>query len=216
MEAFSLTVSDLQTVILFLLPGFLFLVLFFYQIPDRRKSDLTTVFFSVLASVVIHGISAWVLSVFYSLFHLHLKPPVEDGVFIILQVILSICLSILIVLFIRSNYFRWWSRKIFKVDTAPFGRVWNDFFSVKEITVLRICLDNSLCYIGILDKASIDPNDDIQELILLDPFYYTIKKRKPTVTRIKETSSILLQGIAIKSVEKITYEEARKLYDYLP
>ena len=52
MDLIGLTPPELQEVVFFLLPGILFVWLFFFQIPDRRKSGFLTVVLSVVISVL--------------------------------------------------------------------------------------------------------------------------------------------------------------------
>ncbi|HZE87574.1 MAG TPA: hypothetical protein VE090_05220 [Methylomirabilota bacterium] len=53
----------------------------------------------------------------------------------------------------------------------------------------------------------------MQEIELTDPYYFN--QEKATVEKIHETTTVFIQGSAITSVEKITDEEARKLYVFL-
>ena len=76
---------------------------------------------------------------------------------------------------------------------------------------MRISLLDGSCYIGQLGRVSFDPNDDVQEIEILNPYVYV--KPKAKVKKIHETASMLLQGNAIISIEKIRDQEARKLYD---
>ncbi len=212
MESLSTTISDLQNLILFLAPGFIFMLAFFYQIPDRKKSESTVIFISVLASLLINSITTGALQLINWFSRLKLHLPINGFIFWIITLFFSILFSILLVKFVKSPLFTFLSRKIFDVDTVPFGRVWNAFFAVRHITVLRIYLNDGTCYIGKLDAASIDPDDEVQEVTLLEPYYYEVKNGKPTVVRIKEVTSVLRKGDSIKSVEKINYDDAKQLY----
>lgn len=207
MDAFSLTVANLRDVFLFLSPGFIFILLFFYQIPGKSKDSLTIIFFSVLLSLIIDSFSIEVLKIISVLFHI----PIQVNEFW-LAIALSILLAIGIAKIVQTHFFKKLSKILFHVNAEPFGRVWNDFFNVQTITVLRVFLSDGTCYIGKLDRASMDP-DDIQEITLLDPYYFELIRGRPTVTRVKETTSVLLQSNAIKSVEKIASDEAKKLYE---
>lgn len=212
MEPLKISIGDLQNLILFLAPGFIFMLAFFYQIPDRKKSEFTVIFISVLASLLIKYITTWIFQLLNWFSQLKLHLPTDGTGFWFTMVVVSLILAILLVRFVKSSSFKFLSSKLFDVDAVPFGRVWNAFFAVKQITVLRIYLEDGTCYIGKLDAASIDPDDEIQEVTLLEPYYYEIKNGKPTVIRIKEVNSVLLKGDSIKSVEKINYDDAKKLY----
>src|SRR5258706_1147695 len=212
MELIKITTGDLQNLILFLAPGFIFMLAFFYQIPDRKKSEFTVIFVSVLASLLIKVLTTWIIQVLNWFSQLKLHLPTDGTGFWFTMIILSLLLAICAVKFVKSSWFKVLSKRIFDVDAVAFGRVWNAFFAVKQITVLRIYLQDGTCYIGKLDAASIDPNDEIQEVTLLEPYYYEIKNGKPTVISIKEVDTVLLQAASIKSVEKINYNWAKKLY----
>lgn len=214
MESLQLTASNLKDLVIFLLPGFLFLLLFFYQIPDKRKTDLITILFSVIASLVINFIAVLDIEFLNSINGLNLNLPYQGTPVFLISLLLSICFSVATVKWVKSDNFDEWSERLFKVTAAPFGRVWNRFFNIKaKVTILRVILTGKTAYIGKLDSASVDPNDQIQELILTDPYLFEMQAGQPMVKRIKETESILLRGETIESIEKIESKYAKKLFD---
>jgi hypothetical protein len=212
MDAFSQSVANLQEMILFLAPGLIFILLFFYQIPGKRKDDFTTIFLSVIFSLLIDSLALGVTQLISTTWHISLQGRYSFW----LAVTLSILLAVVAARIVQSTVFRRLSKAIFKIDAEPFGRVWNGFFNIQRNTVLRVYLTDGTCYIGKLDKASMDPDDDIQEFTLTDPYYFRIKKGRAIATRITETSSILLQASTIRSIEKINNIEAKKLYQLSP
>jgi hypothetical protein len=210
MDALGSNASNLKDVILFLLPGFITILLFFYQIPDRKKSDLTMTVLSVTTSVVL----AFLTSLFFLFlkFTTHLKYSVTptSPYFLWMEIILSIFLALLLAEIVRSRIFTFINEHIFNVELYPLRRVWDIFFNVAHNTVVKIFLNDGTCYIGKLNIASNNPDDDVREIELLDPYYFY--KSKSKIEPIEETESVLIQASAIASVEKILGEEADKLY----
>lgn len=210
MEALGYSVANLQNVIFFLLPGLLTVLLFYYQVPDRRKTDLTVIVLSVIASVSLTYATTFSFFAINNLFQQNFSAT--GPWFETTKILLSVLLAILLARFVESSLFLGVNKKVFTVKTYPFGRLWNTFFKVQDKTVVKVLLLNGSAYIGILSKSSFDPNDEVQELELAEP--YTFEQEKAAITKIQETESVLILGSAIMSVEKITLEEARKLYNF--
>lgn len=210
MEALGYDVANLQNIIFFLLPGLLTVLLFYYQVPDRRKTDLTVVVLSVIASVGLTYATTVLFSTINALFHVSLSTT--HPWFETTKILLSIILSVLLAKLVQSNFFAWVNKFIFNVNAYPFGRLWNLFFRVQSQTVVKVFLLNGNAYIGRLQKSSFDPNDEVQELVLTEPYWF--EPEKALITKIQETESVLILGSAIMSVEKITNQEAKKLYDF--
>lgn len=208
MDALGYDVANLQNVIFFLLPGLLLVLLFNYQVPDRRHSDLTIIFLSVLASVVITYTASLIFTIINILFQLNLSTA--NTWFEFIKIVLSISFAILLARLVGSGFFSYFNKKVLKVNAHPFGRIWNSFFKLERPTAFKVSLLNGSTYIGVLSRSSFNPNDDIQEIELLDP--YTYKQDKGTIAKIEESESVLILGSAIVSVEKISQEEAKKLY----
>ena len=209
MEALGYDVANLQNVIFFLLPGLLTVLLFYYQVPDRRQSDLTVVVLSVIASVGITYITALLFTLLNALFQLNLS--FTNPWFEFTKIVLSILFAIFLARFAAGKVFGFVNKKVLKVQSYPFGRIWNTFFKIDRPTAFKVFLLDGNSYIGLLSRSSFDPNDDVQEIELLDP--YSFKKDKGTITKIRETESVLILGSAIASVERISQDEARKLYN---
>ena|SRR5258708_4506895 len=208
MDTFGQSVTSLQSIILFLAPGLIFIILFLYQVPGKKKDDFTTIFLSVIFSLIIDSLALGISQLLSSIWHISIQGRYEFWFAVILSIILAISAARIV----QNLLFRRLSKFIFNIDAEPFGRVWNEFFNIQKNTVLRVYLTDGTCYIGKLDKASMDPDDDVQEITLIDPYYFQMKKKKAIVTRITETSSILLQANSIRSIEKINSAEAKKLY----
>lgn len=209
MEALGYSVANLQNVIFFLLPGLVTVLLFYYQVPDRRKTDLTIVVLSVIASVSLTFVTAAIFSLInnFAKTQIEATNPWFEGT----KIVLGIFIAIILARLVESTFFTWLNKKIFKVSAYPFGRIWNTFFRVESKTVVKVLLTDGSAYIGLLAVSSFDPNDDVQELILKEP--YSFDSEKATITKIEETESVLILGTAIMSIEKITQEEAKKLYN---
>lgn len=208
MDILGYEVANLQNVIFFLLPGLLMVLLFYYQVPDRRQSDLTVIFFSVVASVSITYAAALIFTILNILFHFNLS--ITNPWFEFTKIVLSIILAILLARLVGSNFFGFLNKRVLKVNSYPFGRIWNTFFKLEGPTVFKVSLLDGNSYIGLINRSSFNPNDDIQEIELLDPYSY--KRDKGTIMKIKESESVLVPGAAIASIEKITAAEAKKLY----
>jgi len=209
-DILSLNLKDLQEVIFFLLPGFLTIVFFFYQIPTRKKSDLSVVTFSIVFSVVLSYFAGLLFGLVNLLTNLRLNLVSEGFGFNITRIILGIFLAVLLARFIRGRAFAFINERVLKIKVFPFGRLWNSFLNLPKGTVLKVFMNNGVVYIGTLRRFSIDPNDDMQELELGKPVYYDPSNRK--FVSVKETESVLLNRSAIISIEQISDEEARKIY----
>lgn len=205
MEAFSLTVTNLESVIFFLSPGFLFIVLFFYQIPDRKKSDFTIVLWSVVFSVLINNFNLFLLA----LLHIQLDP--NTALFQLFSLLLSIIYAFLAAMAIKSRYFIAINYRVFGVKQFPFGRLWNHFFNVKRVTIVRVTLQDGTSYIGQLRHYSVDP-DDVQELEIFK--IYSYNKATAEYVKVDETESMLIRGDTIATIEKISRQAAKELYKF--
>ena len=210
MEALGYDVANLQNVIFFLLPGLLTVLLFYYQVPDRRKTDLTVIVLSVIASVALTYTTALIFAAFNYLFQQHIE--ITNLWFEATKILLSVLLAIILAKLVESRFFLFINEKVFNVASYPFGRLWNTFFKVQTQTVIKVMLQNGSAYIGRYKRSSFDPNDDVQELELSDP--YSFERETAKITKIKEAESVLILGSSIMSVEKISREEAKKLYTF--
>ncbi len=210
MEAFNLTPSALESVIFYLLPGFILIFLFYYQIPDRKKSDFTVVIWSVVASYILN----WATVNFFGLLNIitNLKLGLTRDIlfFPVIRMLLGIIGAVVLAKIVKSDFFSVLNKKILDIHVYPFGRLWNDFFRLPENSVAKIFLNNGLCYIGVIKRTSVDPNDDVQEIELWKPLYYDSKKHRKIP--IKETQSVLIQTQSIVSVELIDPLQAKILY----
>jgi small nuclear ribonucleoprotein (snRNP)-like protein len=204
MEAFNFTVANLKNVIFFLLPGVIFISLFSYQIPDRKKSDFKLILWSVVTSALLNLFLVWILSIF--------KLKLDDLTLFIFSIAYSFIIAILAADFVRSKHFIRFNDKIFGIHYYPFGRLWNAYFEVKKFTIVRVSLQDGLSYIGHLKRVSIDPNDDKQELEI--DKLYAYDKSTAQYKKIDETESMLIRGDAITTVEKIEEQAARQLYNF--
>lgn len=211
MDPLGSNVTNLQEVIFFLLPGFLTILLFYYQIPDRRKSDLTVTILSVIASVIITYIAVIIYTGVNTVFKQSF--PTSGIWFDLAKIFLSLVSSIALARFVESDLFGIINKKIFQVGMYPFGRLWNSFFKMDSSAVLKVFLQDGTAYIGRLRRSSYDPNDDVQELELSDP--YSFDRGTGNVVRIDETDRVLILGNAILSIEKIKEKEAKKLYSLI-
>jgi hypothetical protein len=97
MEFFHISPSDLESLVFFLLPGFIFMFFFFYQIPDKKKSDFIIIFISVICSVIFNFITNFIFNAITYLSHLKLtiQPdnPWTNWVSIFLGILFSIVLA---------------------------------------------------------------------------------------------------------------------------
>lgn len=207
MDLFELSATGLRDVIVFLFPGFVFMYLFFYQIPDRKKSDLTTIVISVIASTLLGGLSQFLLSYFFTLPTDQLLP-----ISFWTSLTLAVVFSMLIARFMQSenHFFKRINHTLFRVDYYPFGTLWNAFFKMRPDSYVKVTLTDGRSYVGKLGRVSNDTNDDHQALELLKPFIYDSERRR--VNRITETDSMFIQGASIAVIEKITDENAKILY----
>ncbi|HSW97150.1 MAG TPA: DUF6338 family protein [Candidatus Saccharimonadales bacterium] len=212
MEAFSLTPTGLQNIIFFLLPGFIFISLFFHQIPDKKKSDFIIVLVSVVISAVLNNLTNLLLNLFINILHV----SKDINFYSLCSQTLSLLFAVIFAIFAakmvqsENKLFRFINKKLFGVTQYPFGTLWNGFLKMKPKSVVRIFLENDSSYIGQLGRVSNNPDDVIPEIELLQPYVYD--KVNSKVKRIKETERMLIQGSSITSIEKIIDEEAKKLY----
>ncbi len=202
MENLFSNFSGMQQTIYLLLPGFLFIIFFLYQIPSKKRSDLEIIIWSVFISVVLSSLTGWLLSL------LTLKYTSVE--FNLTNIFLGLFFALTLAKIMRSQKFGFINRKFLGIKIFPFSRLWNDFFNTKENTVVKVFMNNGIIYVGVIRNSSVDPNDDIQELELWKPMYFDKELRK--LTTIKETVSVLLNGNSIISVEKISDEESKQLY----
>lgn len=209
-DILTLKLTDFQTVIFFLLPGFLTIILFFYQIPDRKKSDLSILTFSVVFSVFLSYISALFFGLINLITNLRSDLKNEGFGYDITRIILGVLLALLLAKFVRSKLFVRVNEKVFKINVFPFGRLWNNFLNLPPNTILKIFLNNGMTYVGIIKHFSIDPDDDNQEIELASPFYYDSKTGN--LSPIKETETVLINRSAIIGIEKISNKEFKKIY----
>lgn len=210
MEVLNITPSVLETIIFYLLPGFVLIFLFYYQIPDRKKSDLNLVVWSVVASSVINWIVISIYNLINFLSNLKLKFVVDNTYFPIAKICLSLICAYILAKIVKCKWFSKANKKIFDINVYPFGRLWNDFFHLPENSVAKIFLNNGLCYIGTIKRTSVDPNDSIQEIELWRPLYYDSKTHNQTP--ISETQSVLIQSQSVTSIELIDPTQAKLLY----
>lgn len=210
MDALGTNTSNLKDVILFLLPGFITILLFFYQIPDRKKSDLTMTILSVTTSVVLAFLTSLFFLFLKATTHMTYSVTTASPYFLFTEIVLSIFLALLMAEIVRSRMFTFINEHLFRVELYPLRRVWDIFFNVEHETVVKVFLNDGTCYIGKLNITSNNPDDDVREVELLDPYYFY--KSKSKIEPIEETGSVLIQASAITSVEKIIDEEANKLY----
>lgn len=201
-------ISSLIAVVLFLLPGFLAIMFFQYLIPTREKSDLQTIVLSVASSV---GLS-YLTQTFYGLINylsqlnLSLKP--SKFVLSFTGLIIGLWLAMLLAKLFRSKKFDNFNSHFLK--RKPFGRVWDHFLDAPPNTAVKVFTSDNKIYIGIIKEFSIDPSDEVQELVLWKPVYYDSFYKKPY--RINEVNTVLLKAHSITSIEKILPEETLKIY----
>lgn len=245
MEALGLNVDNLRELSFFLLPGLIFIYIFFLQIPDRKKSDLILVLLSVIASTILNFFTEYILyfvnfitnlqfklnpnnlqfiqfldpnlQFFINIislilntithFKLNLTPTVSF--FPLISIVLSFLLARSLAQLVRSPHFQTLVKALFNIKGHPFGRLWNAFFDVED-KIIRVTLDKNIIYVGYLNRVSTDPNDDVQEIELLNPYRYIQENRN--VIKIPETSNMLIPINSIISIEMITDIEAKRLY----
>jgi hypothetical protein len=199
-------ITNLVAVVLFLLPGFLAILFFQYLVPSREKSDLQTTVLSVASSV---GLS-YLSGLFYNLLDLLSKIKINltpsKFVFSLTSLIIGVLLASLIAKITRSDSFS----NI--VKRKPFGRPWDHFLDSTANTVVKVFTTDNKAYVGIIKEFSVDPSDDVQEIILWKPVYFDAYTKK--LYRVKEVETVLLKGSAITSIEKIVEEEAGKIYPF--
>lgn len=82
MEALGLNANNLKELSFFLLPGLVFIYIFFLQIPDRKKSDLILIFLSVLASSLLNFLTIYIFVVITFVTHLKLDLVYSDPVWL--------------------------------------------------------------------------------------------------------------------------------------
>ncbi|HUV47047.1 MAG TPA: DUF6338 family protein [Candidatus Bathyarchaeia archaeon] len=204
-------ISSLVEVVFFLLPGFLVIMFFQYLVPSREKSDLQTVVLSVATSVglsYLTGVFYGILN-FLSSLNLNLKP--SHFIFSTTSLLIGFLLVALLAKLIRSGKFEKFITRFLK--RRPFGRLWHYFLNSPPNTVVKVFTTDNKVYIGIIKEFSIDPSDEIQELELWKPLYYDPFSQRPV--RIKEVETVLLEGHAIVSIEKVIPKEASKIYPEL-
>lgn len=204
MEAFSLTVPNLENVIFFLLPGILFIFFFFYQIPDKKKSDFTVVIWSVVVSVLINKLNEGLLKIS----GIHFSST--SLLFRMIALYLSYACASAAALVVKSPFFLSINSFVFGVTQFPFGRLWNEFFNVKTVTIIRVTLQDGTSYIGQLKHYSVDP-EDVQELEIFN--IYTYNRATAAYRKVVETESMFIRGDSILTVEKITSNSAQQIYN---
>ena len=212
MDLLHFTPSDLENIVFFLLPGFLFIFLFFYQIPDKKKSDFIIIFVSVIFSAILHFFTTSLFNAITFITHLKWTIPSENLWTNWVSIFLGIILSIILARLLRSDskILKAINDWIFKVEQYPFGTMWNAFLKMTPDSYVKVTVQDGTVYVGKLGRVSNESDDDMQEIELLKPFIFNKLKKK--ITRIIETDTMMIQGAAISSIEKITDQEAQKLY----
>jgi len=208
MEALNINPTNLKEVIFFLLPGFIWMLLFSFLIPTRKKSDFVMVVLSVAISALLAISMSWIFSLINTITNLNTKLSVDSDQFVYGTFILVIISVIAVAKLLQSDFFQKLSEKFFKIK--PFGRLWNDFFNLNPNNVVRVCLKNGKCYVGSVRRSSIDPNDSIQELELWKPLEYD--QNTGNSVPIKETETMLIQANSIVTVEKLSDRLFKKIY----
>lgn len=210
MDPFQFTPDSLEEIVFFLLPGFLFVQFFFFQIPDRKKSDLITVVWSVAASVFLTWLTGNIYNAINFITNIHTKLNVADLNFVYTKFIVMVISAVVLARSFKSKQFQKFICAIFNINVFPFGRIWNSFFHLPPNSVVKVFLKDGRVYVGIVIRASVDPNDEVQEVELWKPYFFNKETRNFTL--IEETEEVLIQASAIDSIEKVIKESADELY----
>ena len=205
--------NELIPLVSFLLPGFITIILFFYQVSEKRKPELETIIFSVLCSIILGFFTNLIFLLINAITNLRLNLKNDGYGFTVVSITFGIIFSVILARFFKSKFFGFINKKLFGITTYPFGRLWNKFLDLPPNTVLKIFLNNEIVYVGILKRFSIDPDDDKQEIELSSPVYFNPQTNqfKP----ITETENILISRESIVAIEKIDEKEAKKIYKLL-
>lgn len=207
MDALSLNSTSLQEAVFFLLPGFFTIFLFFYRIPDRKKSDLTVIILAVVVSVLLTSVTNYIFNGINFVTNLKANLNEMSPAFNWVRIFLGLVIAHFLSQFVHSDLFVWINKNILNISYFPFGRLWNSFFRIPNGTYVKVFMNNGSCYVGLVHATSVDPEDDIQEIELWKPYYFD--KEKGSLKPIIETESVLLLGNSIASIEKVTKKEAR-------
>ncbi len=211
MDLFGLAVTDFFSILFFLIPGFVALQFYYYLSPARDPSD----FQRITLAVMISTLSNWIVTVLLQIVPVGVWILPHSGQYPIAFLALSSVFGSLgmlgWVVLLKNVEFQRLSKRIFDVDIYPQGKLWNNFFHIPAFSVVKVFLSNGIVYVGQVGRASTDPNDKPQELLLLSPMYFD--QTQKISTKIEETQSVLVSSDHIVSIELIEEKEAKQLYN---
>jgi len=153
-------ISKIVDVIIYVIPGFILLATYCFFVPSKKGSDFAGFVGSIILSIPIFG--------FISLLELLLCIKIVSNK--LLYVLFSWPFAIVIGWFIgwlQKNKFENILKKV-KVEYSKDPRIWNEFFSTfsnSDHFVKALLIDGTIL-VGYPRYYSIDPNDEIQELVL--------------------------------------------------
>jgi hypothetical protein len=209
MDFLNNNLDSIQQIVLFLLPGFWTFTFFFYLIPAKKKTDFEMLVWTIAISATLSFVTAGLINLINYITHLKTTLTTTGIGFEITTIILGLILAFIFAKLIRNNHLRF-INKLLKINIYSLSRQWNVFLSVKEGTVIKVFLNNGINYVGIINEFSADPNDDLLELVLWKPLY--LDKNTGEYIPVAEVKSVLIEGSAIVSIEKITDKMAKQIY----
>lgn len=162
-------ISKIFDIIIFVIPGFILLSIYSLLVPSKKASDFASFVGSIIFSIPIYG--------FIYLVQILISVEIVTQRF--LYVILSWPLAVAVgwgMSWIQKNK----AEKILKaikIEYRKDPRIWNKFFSAFSNTAnfARFVLTDGKILIGYPKFFSIDPDDQLQEIIL-NPCYEVNKE----------------------------------------
>ena len=192
-------INQIINSIIYIIPGFIALSVYYFLIPTRKRSDFERLISSIIFSIPIYAIILF----FENLLNLYLRANKE--IYIPLSWFIAVILGLMLSKIVSSVWFNNIITSIgIKFKLKP--RVWNEVFDLPEAKWVRVVLSNGNVYIGSLSLYSLDPNDPDKD-IFLHPAYLL---KKQSDNEIKSTEfeivEIIEKGVYIRGANIVSVE----------
>ena len=164
-------VSKIVDIIVYVIPGFILLATYSFLVPSKKGSDFARFVASIIFSLPVFGL--------VSLLEILVGWEIVSNRY--LYIVFSWPLAVIIGWVLATLQSKVFAplMAIAGVEYSEDPRTWNSFFSAFSDSddFLRVFLTDGTILIGYPEYYSIDPNDDIQEVIL-SPCYVVDEKFK--------------------------------------
>lgn len=201
-------IQTIQDFVFYLFPGFVAVSFYYYQKPARAKSETVFIIATVFTSVFLKNFTEYLIPIFRSILQVNFSLPTASIGFFLVSISVGLISAYILTKIIDGILGKILYKWLGLNKLYPDVRVWNKFFTIKEIkkSFVKVLLSNDLSYVGSVRESSIDPNDSMVELTLEYPHYYN--RETGEAIKIKDITSVLIEGSSIVSVEQLTEEKA--------